>query len=111
MGRRDKERRLRIEQGLEQPRSLLERSGEVLLDRLKLKFLRAIEDGGVRETKRLIKSGKIEKFVPVDLEKELSEAKAKIGSKADTLNITDNDLREVIRKVAEKCGLEVKDGS
>jgi len=111
MGRRDRERRLRIEQGLEQPRSLLERSGEVLLDRLKVKFLRTIEDGGVRETERLIASGKIEKSVPVDVEKELADAKVKIGSKADVLGVTDDDLREVIRTVARKCSLEVKNGT
>lgn len=79
-----------------------------LRDKLKLKFLKAVEDGGIREVKGLIAAGKVKKDEPVNLEKELAEAKAKIGSAGGTLGVTDNDLREVLRKVCKKCGLEVK---
>jgi len=111
MGKRDRERRLRIEQGLEQPRSLSGSKESKILEYGKRLFLGAVEDGGVRETKRLIASGKLRKDVPVDLEKELSDAKAKIGSRAAVLGVTDDDLREVIKVVAWKCNLEVRDGS
>ena len=82
-----------------------------LRDKLKLKFLKAVEDGGIREVKGLIAAGKVKKDEPVNLEKELTEAKAKVGSTGDILGVTDNDLREVIKRVCKKRGLEVKDGS
>ena len=80
-----------------------------LQNKLKSRFLRAIEDGGVREVKHLIAIGKVKKVDPVNLEKELAEAKAKVGSAGDVLGVTDNDLREVLRRVCKKCGLEVEE--
>jgi len=79
-----------------------------LRDKLKSKFLKAIEDGGVREIKHLIAVGKVKKTDLVNLEKELAEAKAKIGTAGNALGITDDNLREVLKRICRKCGLEVK---
>ena len=82
-----------------------------LRSKLRKRFLKLVEDGGVREVERKIVTGEVDKTALVDVEKELSDAKAKIGAEADILEISDDDLREVIRNVARKCGLEVKNGS
>ena len=80
-----------------------------LRDKLKSGFLKAIEDGGVREVKGLIAAGRVKKVDSVSLEKEFAEAKAKIGSAGDILGVADDDLREVLRRVCRKCGLEVEE--
>jgi len=77
----------------------------------KSKFLDSIVKGGVAETKRKIKSGAIKRDESVDVEKELRDAKATIGGKLSqvrALGVTDDDLRNVIKRVASAHRLSVK---
>lgn len=74
------------------------------------RFLDMIVRGGIKETKRKLKKGLIRRDEPVDLEKELRDAKKEIGDNMEVrkLGITDDDLREVIKKVSAQHKLQVK---
>lgn len=81
----------------------------------KSKFLDAVVKGGIKETKHKLKSGAMNRDEPVDLEKELRDAKAQINGNLQVvqLGVTDDDLRDVIKRVAAHHKLTVKlsDGS
>ncbi len=74
------------------------------------RFLDMIVKGGVKETKRKLKKGLIRRDEPIDLEKELRDAKKEIGDNMEVRNlgITDDDLRDVIKKVSAQHKLQVK---
>jgi len=74
------------------------------------RFLDMIVQGGIKETKRKLKKGLIRRDEPVDLEKELRDAKREIGDNMEVRNlgITDDDLREVIKEVSGHHNLQVK---
>jgi len=76
------------------------------------RFLDMIVRGGVKETKRKLKKGLIRRDEPIDLEKELRDAKKEIGDNMEVRNlgITDDDLRDVIKKVSAQHKLQVKLG-
>jgi len=81
----------------------------------KSKFLKTIVKGGIAETSRKLKAGAMKRDELVDVEKELRDAKATIGSnpQVSALGITDDDLRNVIRQVASahKLSVTLADGT
>lgn len=81
----------------------------------KSKFKDSVVKGGIAEVKRKLKHGIIKRDEPVDLEKELRDAKAEIGSNSQvhTLGITDDDLRDCIVRVsqAHKLSIKLEDGT
>ena len=80
-----------------------------LRDKLRKAFLRTIEKAAIKEMKRRISLGVFDPENLVDVRKELADAKKSIGSKADVLGVTDEDLQGVILRVCSKLKLEVKE--
>lgn len=73
----------------------------------KKQFLSIITKQGISSIKQKIREGKISVETPVNIESELATAKQSIGTQAVSLNITDDDLRGVIRAISKACGLKI----